>query len=178
MLLQILTGAPLYAYAILPVLIWYGWMQSRTREAGKPKVLMLPIIMTFLSFGGVVQSFGPHLPGLVTWVIGFVLAAVANQVARAPAGVRYNATTRRFHLPGNWTPLVLMMVIYAAKYTVGTVTALAPDMVGTVGFVATLSFVFGGASGIFFGRFLRIWSTSLMSRRLTDAPRAGLERSV
>jgi hypothetical protein len=178
MLFQILTGAPIYAYAILPVLIWYGWMQSRTRAAGKTKVLMLPIIMTFLSLGGVVQSFGPHLPALLSWVCGFALAAVINQVLRAPSGVTYNPGTRRFQLPGSWIPLILMMLIYAAKYTVGATAILNPELAATAGFAALLSLVFGSTSGIFFARFLRIWSTSLRPRPLAEPSSVGVGRGI
>jgi hypothetical protein len=178
MFVQILTGAPWYAYLILPVLVWYGWLQSRTRENPKIRVLMLPIIMTFLSFGGVVQSFGAHWSGLLAWAVGFALAAVLNQVVRAPAGVSYNGATRRFHVPGSWTPLALMMVIYVAKYVVGATTIINPDMVATLGFVVVLSFVFGGASGTFFARFLRIWSTSMRGQVVPGAPPAGLGRSI
>ena len=33
-------------------------------------------------------------------------------IFRAPSGVRYDAATRKFAVPGSWVPLVLMMTIF------------------------------------------------------------------
>jgi hypothetical protein len=163
MLAQIIEGTPKPVFVVFFVLLYYGWMQSRTREAGKVRVLMLPIIMVFLSIGGVLSSFHGHLPSLVAWVVGFLVAVVVNHLMGAPSGVRYSAATRRFHLPGSWTPLALMMAIYFAKYVDGATTVLRPDIQTSTPFAVTLSMIFGCLSGVFFGRFLRIWSTSLQA---------------
>jgi hypothetical protein len=161
MFAQIVDGTPKWVFGLFFVLLAFGWMQSRTREASKTRVLILPIIMIFLSIGGMLSSFHGHLPSVLAWALGFAVAAVFNHMIGAPAGVRYNAETRRFHLPGSWVPLVLMMAIYFAKYVDGATTALRPDIQSSIGFAVALSGVFGFLSGMFFGRFLRIWSSSL-----------------
>ena len=158
MLMQILAGTPKWVFVVFFVLLWYGCMQSETREAGKPRVLMLPIIMTILSLGGVLSSFGAGVVHLLSWLAGFVLSIAINRVVRAPAGVRFDPTTRKFHLPGSWIPLLLMMAIYFSKYVVGATTALRPDIAHSIEFAVVLSLIFGVLSGGFFARFLQIWS--------------------
>jgi hypothetical protein len=169
MLTQIIDSTPKWVFGVFFVLLWYCWMQSRTREASKLRVLILPIIMIFLSLGGVFASFHGHLPSLIAWAIGCMVAVVGNHMSGAPSGVRYNPETKRFHLPGSWTPLALMMVIYCAKYVDGAMTAMRPDIQATTAFAVVLSIIFGCLSGTFFGRFLRIWSTSLYPRGAAKA---------
>lgn len=158
MLEQILTSTPKWVFVIFFVLLAYGWLQTKTRELNKVKVAMLPVIMILLSIGGVFSSFGAHPGPLVAWVAGFAGAVALNQVIQAPGGVRYDPATARFHVPGTWVPLMLMMAIYFAKYTVGVTTALHPDIAAGTPFAAGLSLLFGGVSGTFFARFLRIWA--------------------
>lgn len=161
MLAQIIASTPKWVFLVFFVLLWYGWMQSRTRNTAKVRVLMLPIIMIFLSLGGVFSSFHGHLPSLGAWAVGFLVGAVVNHLIGAPHGVRYISETKRFFIPGSWTPLVLMMVIYFTKYVDGAMTAMRPDIQATTQFAVTLSVILGALSGVFFARFLRIWSTSL-----------------
>jgi hypothetical protein len=160
MFMQILAETPKWVFVIFFVLLYYGYMQSKTRMVGKGRVVILPVIMTLLSIGGVFSSFGGQPASLLAWVAGFAAAVGVNRIIRAPAGVRFDPATKRFHLPGSWTPFGLMMVIYFAKYAIGATTALRPDIVATSTFAVVLSCIFGGLSGTFFARFLRIWFTA------------------
>jgi len=161
MLAQIIASTPKWVFLVFFVLLWYGWMQSRTRNTGRVRVLMLPMIMIFLSLGGVFSSFHGQLASLGAWGVGFLVGAGVNHLIGTPRGVRYIAETKRFYIPGSWTPLVLMMVIYFTKYVDGAMTAMRPDIQATTPFAVSLSLILGALSGVFFARFLRIWSTSL-----------------
>jgi hypothetical protein len=173
MITQILNGTPKRVFAVFFVLTWYGSPWSKTREFSKLKVLMPPDIMFILSPGGVLASFGAGPAGLLSWAAGFMAVGRDQQFVHAPAGVRYDRETSRFHLPGSWVPLTFMMVIFFAKYVFGATTALNPDAAGSTVFVMLLSVTFGGLSGAFRARFARI--RSHRSDLVTTVERANIE---
>ena len=156
MLMEIVTHTPLWVPAVFVGLLALGYSQTADRAATRARVTTLPIIFTLLSIGGVLSSFGPDIAGILAWIGGLLVAVGYNRLVPAPVGVRYDPASRRFHLPGSWVPLALMMLIFAAKYVVGATTALNPAAVHTLPFVVVLSCVFGLGSGTFIARFLRI----------------------
>ena len=76
---------------------------------------------------------------------------------RPQQATQYNAWTQQFQLPGSWTPLVLMMGIFITKYAAGVALAMQPDLARDALFSQSIGALYGGFSGVFAGRALRLW---------------------
>lgn len=158
-MVQILQHTPVWVFVLFVALIALGLQQSRDRKIKPFVLLFVPLGMTALSYGSLVSSFGPQLALQLLWLAALLTAAAAIgaylPVRRAQVHQGY------VFVPGSWLPLGLMMVIFFAKYTVGVMSALAPELVKTTPFVLACTLVYGAFSGIFAGRALAIWRQGL-----------------
>ncbi|HMN52008.1 MAG: hypothetical protein KF794_05020 [Xanthobacteraceae bacterium] len=153
MVAGILQNTPYWVWAVLVVLLVFGFLQSRDRTMAAAQVAVLPAIMIPLSLLAIVLSFGASTVALVAWLAGHVAAVVFNRtVLRTPRGVRYLAGEQKFSVPGSWLPLLLMMVIFAARFVNGVLRAVQPAFAASTVFAAGLSAILGFCSGMFLSR--------------------------
>jgi hypothetical protein len=157
---EILRRTPPWVFVLFFVLLALGYSQTRNRIVGRSGVSILPFSMVVLSFFGVISAFGTAYVGLVSWVIGVVVAVWLGGKLAIPRGVTYSIETRSFTVPGGWLPLLLMMTIFFVKYAVGVVLARQLPIAGVPGFIGLVSLCYGFLSGLFLARFFVIWRAS------------------
>ena len=168
MILRILAGTPIWVWALLSLLIGLGLVQSRTRSVTLRRVVLLPLAMTGLSMYGTYSAFHASPWSGILWA-GAALATIAWFASSdGPAGMRYEATERRFHMRGSWEPLALMMAIFCTRYVVGVALAMHPAWAREVAVAAIVASIYGALSGVFMGRMLR---TELATRETAAPPR-------
>jgi hypothetical protein len=93
---------------------------------------------------------------LVSWALTGLLVSWALSQSAAPAGVSFNPATQRFTLPGSWLPLALFMAIFACKFVVGMLSAIAPETLRSVQAAIGISALYGLLSGIVIARVWRL----------------------
>jgi UDP-N-acetylmuramyl pentapeptide phosphotransferase/UDP-N-acetylglucosamine-1-phosphate transferase len=157
--MQTLQHIPVWVFALLIGLIALGLLQTRTRQIRTQRLLGINIALTVFTLIGVAQQWR-HTPwlalGLLTWLAACVLVTWALGQGTAPNGASYDAPTQRFTVPGSWLPLALFMAIFACKFAVGMVTALAPDTVHSLRAAIGISAVYGVLSGVLNARAWRL----------------------
>jgi hypothetical protein len=171
MLAQILTHTPRWVWILLIALLWLGLSQAVARSASLKRITLLPLVMTGLSLSGTVSAFGADPLLLLVWCAAAAVALLLVPQALSPA-TRYDPATRRFSLPGSWTPLALILGIFLTKYTVGVATALHPELTQYPGFSLGVSALYGAFSGVFVARTARLWRLALRHGREDAAPGA------
>jgi len=62
----------------------------------------------------------------------------------------------RLSVPGSWLPLALMLGLFATKFAVGVLVALAPALRHDAAFAASAGLAYGAFSGLFLGRALAL----------------------
>jgi hypothetical protein len=165
MLLQILAHTPRWVFVLFAVLFWFGAKQLLASSVSLARTTVMPVAMSGLSMFGVLSAFGDSPMALAGWAAAaLVLAALVLQRA-LPAGTRYDAATRRFHLQGSAVPLVLMMGIFFTKYVVGTLMALHPELAHNHNFALVIGTLYGAFSGSFAARAIRLWRLALRHDR-------------
>jgi hypothetical protein len=116
--------------------------------------------MSALSLGSTASAFGasPQV-GLVaaTWLAAALATFAAIAPTAPPAGSRFDAATRSFTLPGSWTPMALILSLFALRYGVNVALALQPALASHVTFTTVTAAGYGAFSGIFGGRAARLW---------------------
>ena len=157
--MQTLQHTPVWVFALLIGLIALGWLQTRTRQMLKRRLLGVNIALTVFTLVGVVQQWQPTpwlAVGLFSWAASCALVGWSLGQGPAPAGASYNADTRRFTVPGSWQPLTLFMAIFACKFGVGMLSATAPEHIHSLNAAIGISAVYGLFSGVLNGRALRL----------------------
>jgi hypothetical protein len=157
MFIEIMKHVPIWVFALFFALLGLGYFQSRERTLSRARVAILPVAMTGFSFYGVVSAFGVTPLGMVSWLLGVAVAATLGLALGAPKKVAFLPATASFHVPGSWVPLVLMMMIFFAKFAVNVAMAVAGDVAGTAVFADAVSLCYGLFSGVFLARALVIW---------------------
>lgn len=157
--MQILQHIPVWVFALLIGLIALGWVQTRTRQLPKQRLLGINIALTVFTLVGVVQQWRltPWLAlSLLSWAAMGALVTWALGQGAAPAGATYEPETRRFTVPGSWLPLALFMTIFACKFAAGMTTAMAPELLNSLTAAIGVSALYGLLSGILNARAWRL----------------------
>lgn len=158
---QIAASTPLWVWGLLAALVALGLSQARPRQVGLPRLLVLPLALGAFSLHGLVADFGGSPAVLGSWLVAALAMVLAVAPRPLPAGVAYDATMRRFALPGSWVPMLLILGIFLCKYTVGVSLAIQPALKAQAGYALAVALVSGIFSGLFAGRTLRLLRAAL-----------------
>ena len=154
MIVQILQRTPVWVWPLFAALLYLGYLQSKTRSVSKQRLFALPLAMVGLSLYSLFSTFSANGAGFAAWLAGGVLALLLNHVLKRPKGVRYICATGVFTLRGSWSPLALMMAIFATRYAVAVITAIDASLRAADAFVGCAGLAYGFLSGLFLARAL------------------------
>lgn len=172
MLMQIILHTPKWVFAVFALLIWLGAKQMLTNSVGLNRVTLMPVVMGALSLYGVISAFGDSVGALLGWAVA-VAAMLALLLQRPlPATTRYDAAARRFHLAGSPVPLMLMMGIFLTKYVVAVALAMHPELKQQAAFSVLLPMLYGGFTGVFAARAVRLWKLAIATDSMAGSARA------
>lgn len=169
MLMQILTGTPKWVFALFVALLWLGMQQMLPRRVGLNRATLAPMALTLLSLYGVTSAFGDQPLALFGWLGGAAMAFTASMQLQNSNAIRYDATNRRFQLPGSIVPLTLFMGIFFTKYAVGVSLNMQPALARETGFALPVSTLYGAFSGVLLARTARLWRIALQQAHALQA---------
>jgi len=161
MMMQILSGTPKWVFVLFAALLWLGVQQMLPRRVGLNRATLLPLVMTGLSLYGVASAFGNLPMALLTWLAGTAVSLTIALQLQSNTGIEYDATNRRFLLPGSMVPLALFMGIFLTKYAVGVSIGMQPALAHDSSFALIVSGLYGAFSGIFLARAARLWRMAM-----------------
>ena len=165
MLGHILTGTPVWVWALLAGLLVLGYSQTRSRQTGLPRTLAMPLAMGALSLYGTVSALGASAPVLTGWLLSAVLAAAFTARLPAATGTHYDAKQRLVTQAGSWVPMLLILGIFLTKYSVGVSLVLHPALRLDPAFALPVATLYGLFTGLFTGRTLRLLRLVLAAHR-------------
>ncbi|MFK0379122.1 DUF6622 family protein [Pandoraea sp. NPDC090278] len=170
-----LSHVPIWVWGLLVALIAVGLLATRPRQKTVWQALTMPLAMTAFSIFGVVSTFATNVPALIAWCSAVVVTVALRAALGWWGNVRWDPASRRVHLPGSWLPLVWILSIFVAKFTVAVAVAIHPDLMKHGGFAAWVCLTYGTFSGIFLGRMLAIGRAVRKGRKggsgeLPDSP--------
>ncbi|MBI5276453.1 MAG: hypothetical protein HY854_08325 [Burkholderiales bacterium] len=157
MMVQILRGTPVWVWGLLAGLVMLGLSQARARTVPAAVATIMPVAMLALSLWGVGSAFGWSVVNLATWFAGVATTVLLASQLAARSAARYDAPTRRFHLPGSWVPMVLILAIFTARYAVNVLLVVQPALREQSLVAAGVAAGYGLVSGVFAARGLALW---------------------
>lgn len=168
---QIVTRAPLWVWPLLAALIALGLSQTKRRQVSLARVTILPVAMAGFSVWGTVSSFGATPAVIGLWLAAMLIVLSILFQSGPPRLASYDATTRRFDLPGSWVPMLLILGIFITKFSVGAALSVQPVLKYQVPFILTATLVYGIFSGLFAGRAARLLRLAAQpERQLSPSP--------
>lgn len=171
---QILMHTPLWVFGLLALLILLGVRQIGTRVTSVRAALLRPSLMVALSAAGMAGTFGLQGPAPLLWLAGLTLSLLwAHRLIALPAASGYQPESGTLTVPGSWLPLLLILALFATKYTVGVMLATHAHEVSEPRFASIVGLAYGLMSGIFANRAWRTWTFVRASRNKLLKPRGG-----
>lgn len=144
----IATGAPIWVWPLLIVLILVGIRSSRDRTTSAYLYYGLPLL-GIMSLGSI---FGqPN--AVVAWFsfgVGYFLGMVLAYTWQSNWLIEKSGV--RLTLKGEWFTLAMMMVIFWSNFVNGVLLAVAPTLQTNPIFTAIYTLCIGFAAGSFLGR--------------------------
>nr|ABY79049.1 hypothetical protein [endosymbiont of Ridgeia piscesae] len=158
MLTAILTGAPIWVWPLLVLMITLGLIASKGRSRS-----YIPIyffwLLGFLSLNAV----NGLTPAPVIWgIFGVAYLLGAAFGYRFQGRIIISKSGGRITLKGEWLSMNVLMTIFWMNFVGGVVQAISPEAYASTGFHALFAVVAGLASGTFIGRALRVFITPSM----------------
>lgn len=154
MIHQIISHTPTYVWALLAFLVYRGVLASRDREVALSKLAIIPLVMLGLSLSSL-SAQGALGAGVWTVWLGGMLAGAALVYNFSKHAVLVNRSAGTVLQRGSWTPLALMLAIFATRYAVAVATGLQPALVHSLPFATGVTLLFGIFNGVFLGRLAR-----------------------
>ena len=165
--MQFIQFIPSWVFLIFVLLLWFGLAGTKDRHVPWRMPILVPVGMSVWAVSGLLLSYKNS-----EW-LGFSLAIWAGvsgllvvYFSKKPfsSDFYYDATTRRFAMPGSWMPMAIYMGIFLVKFAVGMLNALQPALTSTPEFVLGVSAVYGLFSGRLLAnawRFVRLRRSAL-----------------
>ena len=157
-IVEVIRHTPQWVWAVLALLVVLGSLQLRAQRPARWRVALLPLGLGSYSLWGAVSLFGLHSAVLLAWAVGLSLTAYISRRFVWSQGIRHEPASDRFELPGSMWPLVLMLTVFAVRYSVVVTLVFHRGWAGDMGFAAGASAVYGMLSGLLAGRALYILS--------------------
>jgi len=161
---ELLTGIPIWVLFLFFGLLYLGYSQTKTREVSRGRITLIPLVMLSLSLYGVLRAPHSIVLAVLAWVIGLRFAFSINTKIQHGAGVIFHENSGRFVVPGSWIPMMLLMMVFFAKFFLGFLTGshfVNPD---SFRFILISSCISGLISGTFANRALQIFQAGANRR--------------
>lgn len=150
---QIFTGAPIWVWPLLIVLIAVGMRARRTRFAPTALIYALPLlaIMPLRS----TAELGMGLSGWAVFAVAYAAGAAGGFKAQRAWLLGFNG--RMVRLAGESLTLAVMMVVFWSNFVAGFMAAVAPQLYDTLVFQGLFVAILAVASGSFAGRAAQVF---------------------
>lgn len=150
---QFLTGAPIWVWPLLALLIFVGLRARQERMAPALLIYLLPLLGILA-----VRSVAALPAGVWVWLVfglfyGLGVCAGHHLQSRWLLG----REGRMVQLAGENLTLLVMMIVFWANFAGGVLLAVAPDVYGNSMFQAGFAAILALSAGTFAGRAFRVW---------------------
>lgn len=156
LLIEIVRRTPPWVWLLLAALLALGLSQLRTRTVSRARLLALPAALLGLGLFATATTFQPAALALAAWALALAGGAMLGRRLPPPAGARWDAAGRSLRLPGSALPLLVIVTIFALRYSVGAALALHPAWRAAPAVALPLAAAYGASAGVLLGRVLAL----------------------
>lgn len=149
---QLLINTPWWVYLILIYLIIVGIKASKTRIVSLKKLFIIPLVFLIMSIETLISSFKIDLLNFSIWSLGILIGAIFGYIQTYRYKLKIDKENGLLEIPGTWSTLVIISVIFIAKYYISYELAVDPAIINENVFEISALLVTGVCTGLFIGR--------------------------
>jgi hypothetical protein len=149
---QTAVGTPWWVYVLLFILIVIGIQASKTRTVTLYKLFIMPIFFSVMA----IHSLTAYLN--ITFIsVGSLASAALIGILLGFAQVYHldlqvDQKKRLLKMPGTWSTMALILIIFISKYYFGYEIAIDPSRLQDTHFEIMMLLVSGICTGLFIGK--------------------------
>jgi fucose 4-O-acetylase-like acetyltransferase len=147
-----LLSTPWWVYVLFIYLVLIGIKSSKTRVVSLRKLFFVPAIFLVLSAHTLLTTFNITPITVGAWALALAIGVVLGFLQIARLNVAVDRAHKLVKVPGSWTTLVIILIIFFSKYYFGYALAVHPDYTNNTHFELTMLAISGLFSGALVGR--------------------------
>ncbi len=149
---QALKSTPIWVYLLFFYCIFIGVISRKDGVVSIYKMLIMPIVFTYMSVETLYLKFGIHYLSVGTFVVALMLGLFMGLLQAKLQGVSVDKEKKLVAIPGSNLPLILILIIFSSKYYFGYELDANPNIANNTTFEIALLVVSGMTAGLFAGR--------------------------
>ena len=155
--IETVVRTPIWVWALLAFLLFIGVRALRPTTASFARLAILPLVFLAWGLSGFATTYGLRPVGIVIWIAALAVGAGFGWLLARSIEIRADKERGRIRLPGNAVNLVLILIIFATKYTLGVLAGIHPSITAELLYMAVDVGVSGLLTGLFAGRLFGLW---------------------
>ncbi|AIF53155.1 DUF6622 family protein [Pelosinus sp. UFO1] len=148
---QTAIHTPWWVYLLLIYLIAVGIKSSKVRIIPFWKVFVLPTIFLFISIQ-TLMTIKIEYVSIASWIVGMLVGSLLGWWQVKRLDIKIDKKRSLIQIPGSWDTLLVMLIVFIAKYYVGYEQATNPVLVAQLKFKVSMLVLSGVCTGLFLGR--------------------------
>lgn len=149
-----LSNTPWWVYLLLIVLLKLGIEASKPQVVPIRRMVILPAVFIWMSTHTLLTAVNPNAFTISTWLISIVMGAVVGWWQVQNFRLRVDKSNGLLELPGTWTTLIFIIIIFGTKYYFGYELSIDPYRHTDTWFEFSMLAVSGLCTGFFIGRLI------------------------
>lgn len=147
-------GAPWWVYLLLAYLVIIGLKALKTHIIPLQKLFILPLIFSVLSISSLVTDLTLSSLSIGAWTVTSLIGAFIGWDFVKRLEIKVDKKQHLIEIQGTWSPLAIMLIIFASKYYFGYQLAVKPFLSEDVAFQLGRVCISGLCMGLLLGRLL------------------------
>jgi hypothetical protein len=166
--IETVARTPIWVWVLLAFLLFIGVRALRPMIASFTRLAILPLVFLVWGLSGFATTYGLRPVGLTVWCVALVVGVGIGLLVARSIEIKADKERGFIRLPGSALNLILTLIIFSTKYTLGVLAGLRPTITDELLFMATDVGVSGLLTGLFAGRLFGLW------RKYQSAPHENL----
>ena len=151
---NILAGTPFWVWIVFSYGIVIGTQGLSPRRIHLGKNLLITLFFIYLNISSLIHACAQFPSLSVVWLIATAIGATVGFYFLTRPPIEILANRYNLLVEGSAVFLIVFPILFAAKFSYGVLTAIAPDILSNIGFEIAFFTITGLCSGIMVGRTL------------------------
>ena len=149
---QAAVHTPWWVYLLLCYLIAVGIKASKVRIIPLWKAFVLPTIFLSMSIQTLTTIETIEHLSIGSWIVAMLVGSSFGWWQVQRLDIKIDKKRSLIQIPGSWDTLVVILIIFIAKYYFGYEKATNPVLVTQLNFKISVLVLSGGCTGLFLGK--------------------------
>lgn len=152
-IIEALMHTPWWVFLLLGYLLIVGIQALQTRVISLYKIVIGPIIFSGLSIYTLLTASAEYI-AIGGWTAAILLGSATGFWQTNRLAIKVDRKHFLLQIPGSWSTLIIMLIIFSVKYYTGYSLARNPALAQEIHFTLSLLSISGLCTGLFLGKLI------------------------